>query len=115
MNKLFSRIAISGILAAAAMFAAQINDLRVTLPHPVTVGSTTLPVGSYTITPVEMSNGDEFFVVRGEKTSPVTLPAQRIDGAASAKTQLTFSEDGNTWRFDRLSIAGDSTAYEFSK
>jgi hypothetical protein len=115
MNKLFSRIAISGILAAAAMFAANINELKVTLPHAVTVGSTTLPSGTYTISPVEMSNGDEFFVVRGEKMSPVTLPAQRIDGAAAAKTQLTFSESGDTWRFGKLSIEGDTTSYEFQK
>ena len=115
MNKLFSRIAIGGILAAGAMFAAQLNDLKVTLPHTVTVGSTTLPSGTYTIRPVEMSNGDEFFVVRGEKMSPVVLQAQKIDGATAAKTQITFSEEGDTWHFDTLAIAGDATAYEFTK
>jgi hypothetical protein len=114
MNNFFSRIAIGGILAAGAMFAAQINTLTVTLPHAVTVGSATLPEGTYTITPMETSAGGEFFVVRGEKMSPVVLNAQKLDSSASTKTQVTFSEDGDTWRFDKLSIQGETTAYAFS-
>jgi hypothetical protein len=113
MTNFFSRIAISGILAAGALFAAQINDLKVTLPHAVTVGSTTLPSGAYTISPMEMSDGSEYFVVRGDKTGPVVLQAQRIEGATATKTQVTISESGDTWRFDKLLIEGESTGYEF--
>jgi len=113
MNNFFARFAMGGILAAGAMFAAQINDLTVTLPHAVTVGSTTLPGGTYTITPMQTSAGNEFFVVRGEKGAPVVLNAQKLDGAAASKTELTFSEDGDTWHFEKLSIEGETTAYEF--
>jgi hypothetical protein len=113
MNSLFSRIAISGILAAGAMFAANLNDLTVTLPHAVTVGSTTLPSGSYTISPMEAADGAEYFVVRGNNMSPIVLPTQKIEGDAAAKTQVTFSESGDTWRFGKLSIEGETTAYEF--
>jgi hypothetical protein len=113
MTNFLSRIAISGILAAGAMFAANLKDLTVTLPHAVTVGSTTLPSGTYTITPLEMADGSEYFVVRGSKTGPVVLSAQRIDSDAAAKTAVTLTESGDTWRLDRLSIEGDTTGYEF--
>jgi hypothetical protein len=114
MNSLFSRIAISGIIAASAMFAANINDLKVTLPHAVTVGSTTLPSGSYTISPMEMADGAEYFVVRGNNMAPVVLATQKVEGEAAAKTQVTFAESGDTWRFSTLSIEGENTAYEFT-
>jgi hypothetical protein len=116
MNSLFSRMAIGGILAAGAMFAASMNDLTVTLPHAVTVGSATLPSGTYTISPVETRDGGEFFVVRGNGTSPIVLQAMKTDCAEpAAKTQVTLTESGDTWRLDKLSIQGESTAFEFQK
>jgi hypothetical protein len=116
MKNLISRIAFGGILAAASMFAAQIGDLKVTLPHSVTVGSTTLPSGTYTISAVEMAAGDEYFVVRGEKTTPVVLPAMKAENDTTAeKTAITFAHDGDTWRFEKISIAGESTSYEFGR
>jgi len=114
MTNFFSRIAIGGVLAAGAMFAAQMNNLTVTLPHAVTVGSTTLPGGTYTITPMETSAGNEYFVVRGDKGAPVVLNAQKLQRDAAPKTQVTFSEDGDTWHFENLSIQGETTAYEFT-
>ncbi len=103
------------MLAAGAIFAAQTNDLTITLPHAVTVGSTTLPQGTYTISPMQMSNGNEYFVVRGEKMSPVVLPAMKEDGATADKTAITLSHEGDTWRFGSLSIAGESVVYEFGR
>jgi len=116
MNSLFSRIAISGILAAGAMFAASMNDLTVTLPHAVSVGSTTLPGGTYTISPMETRDGAEYFVVRGRGTAPVILTAQKTDSAVEApKTEITLSETGDTWKLDKLVIQGETTGYEFQK
>jgi hypothetical protein len=116
MKNFISRIAVCGILAAGAMFAGSINEVTVTLPHSVTVGSTTLPSGSYTISAIEMAAGDEYFVVRGEKTAPVVLQSMKAESAAAApKTTITFTQDGDTWRFDKLAIAGESTSYEFGR
>jgi hypothetical protein len=114
MTSFLSRIAIGGILAAGAIFAAQINDLKVTLPHDVTVGSVTLPSGTYTISPMEGVDGTEYFVVRGSKTSPVVLPAQRTEGDVAAKTSVTLTETGNQWHFGKLLIEGETSGYEFA-
>jgi hypothetical protein len=98
---------------ACALFAAAPNTVTVTLPHAVTVGSATLPSGQYTISGMEMSDGKEYFVVRGAKTAPVTLKAQKIDAADGSKTQVIFSRDGEAWHFEKLFLEGDGTAYEF--
>lgn len=100
---------------AGAMFAASANNIVVSLPHAVEVGATTLPSGQYTITPVQMTDGNQYFVVRGEKTPTVTLQAQRIDAANDAQTRIVFSKDGDTWHFGKLFVDGDSSAYEFVK
>jgi hypothetical protein len=70
-------VIVSGLMAGG-LFAGQPNRVNVTLPHAVTVGSTTLPSGTYSISSLEMSDG-EYFVIRGEGTPAVTLPATKID------------------------------------
>jgi hypothetical protein len=95
---------------AGAMFAGQMNEVSVTLPHAVTVGSTTLPVGHYTITDLEMG-GQEFFIVRGDHTPTVTLASERIVGDAD-KTEVVLSRDGDQWRFDKLTV--DGATYQFT-
>jgi hypothetical protein len=100
---------------ACALFAASPNTVTVTLPHAVTVGSTTLPSGQYTISGMEMSDGNEYFTVRGANTAAVTLQAQRIDAADGGKTQVVFSKDGESWHFGKLFLEGGGTAYEFVK
>ncbi len=93
MNKLFSRIMTTGIVAAGAIFAAPFNEITVTLPQVVTVGSTTLPIGTYTMTPMETSDGGEFFIIRGEKSAPMVISAQKSEELAPAKkTTVTLSE-----------------------
>jgi len=101
-----------GALLAGSLFAGQ--TVNVTLPHAVTVGSTTLPSGQYSLTTMEMSDGNEYFVVRGQNAS-VTIQAQKIDSNQADKTHVVFSKDGDTWHFDRLYIEGDLTAYEFGR
>ena len=100
---------------ACALFAASPNTVTVTLPHAVTVGSTTLPGGQYTISGMEMSDGNEYFIVRGANTAAVTMQAQRIGATDGSKTQVVFSKDGDSWHFEKLVLEGDGTAYEFLK
>ncbi len=79
------------------------------------MGSATLPVGQYTISGMEMSDGNEYFVVRGAQTAPVTLQARRIDATDGGKTQVIFSREGESWHFENLFLDGNGTAYEFKK
>ena len=120
MKNAFSRIgrtcahlAVAGGLVAGAMFAGAVNEVSVTLPHAVTVGSTTLPSGQYTILSVDMSDGDEYFVVRSANGPVVAgLQAQRTDPAGRSGTQVVLSKDGDTWHFDKMFV--DSGAgYQF--
>jgi len=99
------------ILMAGAMFAGQVNEVKVTLPHPVTVGAITLPEGQYTISNIEMA-GEEMFLVCGDHTPVVTLLSARVDGDTD-KTELTLTKDGDQWHFDRLAVEGQSQVFQF--
>jgi hypothetical protein len=114
MKKSLAVLIAGGILAVGSLFAASVSDVKVTLTHPATVGSTLLPTGTYTLSPMETSDGTGFFVVRGEKMAPVVLSVQKVVGGAAAKTELTVTETGDAWRIEKLSIEGDNTAYEFA-
>jgi hypothetical protein len=85
----------------------------VTLPYAVTVGSTTLPSGQYTISSVDMAGGNDLFVMRSPNSPAVSLLAQRIDGQDQNGTQVMLARDGDTWRLDKLFIQGDDTGYQF--
>jgi hypothetical protein len=111
MGRTCASLLAGGVLMAGAMFAGQINEVMVTLPQAVIVGSTILPVGQYTITSFEMG-GQEFFIVRGDHTPTVTLPSERIEGDPD-KTEVVLSKDGDQWHFEKLSIAGEGTVYQF--
>jgi hypothetical protein len=97
---------------AAAVFAGPVNPVTVNLPEPVAVGSTTLPAGQYTMTSFQMG-GEDFFVVRGEHTPAVTIRGTRVD-SDSDKTEVTLTKDGDTWHFDKLTVAGEGEAYRFA-
>jgi len=104
---------IAGGLMAGVMLAGAVNQVSVTLPHSVVVGSTTLPSGQYTISSLNMGDGEEYFVVRGNGAA-VTLPAQKIDADPSAdSTHILFSQEGSDWRFDKMYIKGLDTGFQF--
>ncbi len=113
MGRMCASVMFGAALLAGSLFAGE--TINVNLPHAVTVGSTTLPSGQYTLTTLEMNDGNEYFVVRGQNTPTLTIQAQRIDADQTDKTRVVFSTDGDTWRFDKLYIEGDGTAYEFNK
>jgi hypothetical protein len=99
------------LLASISLLAAPVNAITVTLPHDVTVGSTELPAGHYTITSAEMG-GEDLFVLRGEHTAPVTVRGVRTE-SDSDKTEVTLSKTGDTWRLEKLNIAGEGEAFQF--
>jgi hypothetical protein len=105
-------VIIGGGLIAGGLMAASPTRINVTFPHAVTVGSTTLPSGNYTISTLDMSDG-EYFVIRGEGALVVTLQAMKIDPDQLDKTQVIFSQDGDTWHFEKLFVQGDGTGYQF--
>jgi hypothetical protein len=114
MKNTLSLILTGMVLAAGAMFAAPLsNDVTVTVGHEITLGSTTLTGGTYTMTPMENSDGTEYFVVRSGNAA-VLVPATKVEGEAAKKTAVTISEDGGAWKFNKLSIEGQTTSYEFS-
>jgi hypothetical protein len=64
---------------------------------------------------METSDGIDYFVVRGVNTAPIVLPTQKVEGNTATKTAVSFSEQGDTWRFEKLSVEGENTSYEFGK
>ncbi|MES1258615.1 MAG: hypothetical protein ABUS51_09295 [Acidobacteriota bacterium] len=109
-------VVIGSGLIAGALLAGEVNRVIVTLPHAVTVGSVTLPVGEYTLTSMDMSDGDQYFIVRGDHTPTVTLQTQKIDAPVdgSKKTEVVFTQDGAAWHFEKLFVQGDTTGYQFT-
>jgi hypothetical protein len=110
-SKCVSLIA-GGVLMAGLTFAAPLNPISVTLPHAVTVGATVLPAGHYTMSSIEMG-GESLFVVRGDNNETVTLRGARVEDN-SDKTEVTLTTDGDSWHFDKLTVAGESEAFQFS-
>ncbi len=107
--------AIAGVLATGALFAASISPVKVMLPEGVTVGSTALPSGEYTISSVDLNDGNSWFVVRSERGQAITMQARRINPTASGdKTQVTLEKKGTTLHFDKLFIRGDESGYQFT-
>jgi len=120
MKNAFSRISrtcaslvMGGGLVAGALFAANYNEIDITLPHPVAVGSTILPSGHYVLVSQQMGDED-YFLVRGDHGNSAILQAQPTEGVDAAKTQILFTKDGDVWHFDRLELAGESAGYQFS-
>ncbi|MDE3198019.1 MAG: hypothetical protein KGN84_16850 [Acidobacteriota bacterium] len=121
MKNAFSRMGwtcasmiVGGALLAGSMFAATVTPVSVDLPHDVTVGSVVLPTGHYTMSSIEMGGG-QIFIVRSDDGKTATLPAQAVaSGDSNARTQVVLSKDGDTWRFDRLTVAGEGQTYQFN-
>lgn len=116
MKNVFSRIGYTcafGFAIAGSMLAGAIHPVTVTLAHPVTIGSTTLPSGDVTISAIEINDGNGYVVMRSQTGQTVTLPAQKSDTLTPGKTELTLQKDGNAWRLEKVSINGDNGGYQF--
>ncbi|MEP6715937.1 MAG: hypothetical protein ABJC09_10200 [Terriglobia bacterium] len=104
---------IVGGLTTSGLFAGQTNPVVVTLPHAVTVGSTVLPSGEYTISSLDFSRGDGYFVIRSANSPAITLQAQKVTANENLATQVVFTRDGDTWHFDKLFIEGNKDGFQF--
>jgi len=117
MKNAFSRIGqtcVFGVLMAGAMLAGSIDRVTITLPQAVTVGSTMLPSGEYTLSPVDMGDGNEYFVIRSEHGAAISLTARKIDAEETdGKAQVTLQKDGDSWHLDKLFVPGSSVGYQF--
>ncbi|HXJ40712.1 MAG TPA: hypothetical protein VNH18_15635 [Bryobacteraceae bacterium] len=121
MKNAFSRfgqtcvsLLIGGGLAACALAAANTSVVTVNLPYTVTVGSSTLPSGQYTISSMNTSAGEDLFLIRAENGTAITIQAQKIQPQTRAeKTEVTLSKDGETWSMDKLFVNGEG--FQFLK
>lgn len=104
---------VAGGLMTAGLFAGQAKPVVVNLPHSVTVGNTVLPSGEYTISSLDMANGNEYFVVRSAGSATVTLQAQKLSANDNLATQVVLTKDGDTWRFDKMFIQGQDEGFQF--
>ena len=103
-----------GALAACALMAASTSVVTVNLPQPVKVGSTTLPSGEYSISPLNMTGGDDVFVIRSAKGAAITMQAQKLaPPVTNGDTHVVLAKDGDTWSIDKLFV--DGAAYQFAK
>lgn len=103
---------VGGALAACSLLAAS-NVVTVNLPQNVTIGSTTLPSGQYSISSLNSNGGDDMFVIRSEKGA-VVVQAQRTDAPFGVEeTRVVLAKDGDSWSIDKLIV--DGRAYQFLK
>ncbi len=116
-GKTLGSLVVVGGLMTCGLFAGTTALVTVNLPHAVTVGSTTLPSGHYTISAVDMASGDDVLILRADKgNTTVTLQAQKSTLASNSdKTQVFVTRDGDTWNLDKMVIEGTDVSYQFAK
>ena len=72
-------------------------------------------IEEYTLSAIDMGDGNEYFVMRSEHGPTVALSAQRIDAAeAAGRTEVTIQKDGDSWHLDKVFVHGsDNSGYQF--
>jgi hypothetical protein len=104
----------AGLIAGAA-FAASGASVTVNLPEAVTVGSTVLPGGQYTITESYMNDGSSLMVFRSESGQTASAMAVRsADPAVDQKTAVVLQREGGTLHLDKMFIEGETTGFQFA-
>jgi hypothetical protein len=108
-----SLLVAGGFMIAVTPANAEMHDLAyVTLSQPVTVGTTTLPGGQYTIS----SEGDNVFLIHSDKGNNALIYGRPVDiNDAAKKTEVILKGDNEGMRLDQLRFQGESTAYEFNQ
>jgi hypothetical protein len=117
MGRTCAFLAIAGGLVAGSLMAGASEIVKLTLPHAVTVGSVTLPTGQYTISGLDMADGDQLLVVRSQNGHQVvTLQGLKsVETQPANKTEVQFTTDGDAWHFDKILIKGETDSFEFYK
>jgi hypothetical protein len=98
------------VLAGAHNAGAQIdNGLEFTTSFPFTVGNTTVPAGSYTITPVD--NEEQVFELRGPHESVMFVTESVRPKQGPAKDEVVFNKYGDRYVLKSIFAAGSDTGY----
>lgn len=104
-------ILIAGVLTITAG-KAEIRDLaNVTFTQPVTVGTTTLPEGHYTISTVS----EGVFLIHSDSGDHAIVLGRPIDTAEPSKTEVTLKNDGEGFRLDKLLFEGQTSGVGFNR
>ena len=114
-TKLTIAVVATGLVAGAA-FASAGSTVTVNLPEAVTVGSTSLASGQYTITEYSISSGRSLFVFRSDKGDTASVVGSKTaDASDDQKTSVVLSKEGGTLHVDKMFIAGDASGYQFAE
>ena len=90
MKRLIGYAAILALVFTPA-FATN-NSENITIPHPVTVGTTQLPAAQYKVTWTETGSNAKVTLTHG--TTVVTLPARIVQQKHNANTLRTDNKSG---------------------
>jgi hypothetical protein len=92
MKRFVGYAAVLALLSAPA-FAAK-NSSTVTIPEPVTVGTTQLPAADYHVTWTGTGSAAQVTLASGKST--VTIPAKVVDQKNAVSSVLTSTKGGST-------------------
>jgi hypothetical protein len=105
-------ILIAGALTITAG-KAEVRDLaNVNFTQPVTVGTTTLPEGHYTISNVS----EGVFLIHSDNGEHAIVLGKTVDTLSEApKTEVLLKNDGEGFRLDKLVFGGETSGIGFNK
>jgi hypothetical protein len=89
---------------------AQIDDsIEFTATFPFTVGNTTLPAGTYTITPSDID--PQVLQMEGARTSVLFMTEPADPSQTPSKTELVFNRYGDRYVLKNVWVAGSDIGY----
>jgi len=113
MKTLFrSCVLVCGLVVLAGVHNAsgQIdNALEFTTSFPFVVGNTTLPAGSYTITPAD--EDPQILALRGEGTEVFVATESAQPNQVSSKDEVVFKQYGDRYVLKNIWPAGSTIGY----
>src|SRR5262245_22731036 len=107
-----SSILVCGLVVLAGVHDANAqieNALAFTTSFPFVVGNTTLPAGSYTITPAD--DDPQVLEVRGGSASVIVLTESAQREQATSKDEVVFSQYGDRYVLKSIWTAGSEYGY----
>jgi hypothetical protein len=96
------------------------TSITLTLPHTVTAGTTTLPAGEFTLTPLEDNGRETLFLLQSGTRSGLFLQLARaveLDNPQSTPTEVVMRRVGDTFEIQSILISGKGYRFlrEFAK
>ena len=117
-NTCVSKAALASVLLFSAMAlrpaAAQVLDLvKFTLPFNAVIAGNSLPAGAYTVKLLDPGSGNPVLMFTSAAGSIEVLASPITSNTTSARTELTFDEQGSQRGIRKLWLQGQSVGYEF--